>query len=69
MYNICCHILIGVFEGHLHIYDTKSIGNINAPLRAYSTLLACKHMFVSKNRRQSSTQLFLHFYNQMNKFL
>ena len=67
LYNIYCYILIGVFEENLHIYDKKSIGNINVLIRAYCTLIGYKHIFVNKNNTQSSTQLFLHFYNQMNK--
>ena len=46
---------------------TKSIGIIDVPIRAYRTPIGCKYIFVNKNNTQSSTQLFLHFYNQMNK--
>ena len=51
MYNICCYILIGVFEGHLHIYDTKCIGNIDVPIRAYCTLLGCKYLSIKTTRK------------------
>ena len=64
---MCCYILFGVFEENLHIYDKKSIGNTDLPIRAYCTLIGCKYIFVNKNKTQSSIQLFLHFYNQMNK--